>query len=298
MSQISDQFLGSKRSGYRVDRLLRPLWTTFCFALPFLFIIVPILAFLIQSFWYVEDGAIVREFTIDNYVRLATDGSSIPIFIKTCILAFEVMLVTLILGYPIAYLLWTLNERLKYTLLLAFVIPLFMSYIIKIYAIRTLLGRSGLINHILVFTGILDEPSAAFLFNLTSVKISLVLILIPFTILPIFISLERIPKNLLDASSDLGGSGWQTFRRVVVPLSAAGVMTGGSFSFILAIGNFVTPQMVGGTTGFTYGRLIQSQFGMAFNWPFGAALSVLLLVVVFVVIAVANWLGRTAGGPP
>jgi spermidine/putrescine transport system permease protein len=285
------------REGEATDGLLRRAWTLICFALPFLFIVVPILAFLVQSFFYVEDGEIVRSLTLDNYVRIATDDSSIPIFLKTCRLAAEVMIVTLLIGYPIAYLLWTLGERMKYVLLLVFVVPLFMSYIIKIYAIRALLGRSGFLNQVLVFTGILDQPSTAFLFNLTAVKISLALILIPFTILPIFVSLERIPINLAYASADLGGNDWQTFRRVILPLSAPGAMTGAAFTFVLAMGDFVTPQMVGGTTGFTFGRIIQSQFGLAFNWPFGAALSVLLLLVVFIALLVAHRLGRLFAGP-
>ena len=283
--------------GAASDDLLRWVWAALCFALPFLFIVVPILAFLLQSFFYVEEGEIVRSLTLDNYVRIATDDSSIPIFLKTCWLAAEVMVVTLLVGYPIAYLLWTLGERTKYALLLVFVVPLFMSYIIKIYAIRALLGRSGFLNQALVFAGVLDQPTTAFLFNLTAVKISLALILIPFTILPIFVSLERIPTNLTHASADLGGNGWQTFRRVVLPLSAPGAMTGAAFTFVLAMGDFVTPQMVGGTTGFTFGRIIQSQFGLAFNWPFGAALSVLLLVVVFVALLVAHRLGRLFAGP-
>ena len=280
-----------------MDSVLRWGWAALCFALPFLFIVVPIIAFLVQSFWYVEDGEIVRSPTLANYLRIATDDTSIPIFLKTCRLAAEVMIITLLIGYPIAYLLWTLNDRTKYLLLLAFVVPLFMSYIIKVYAIRALLGKSGLLNQVLLYVGVLDEPSTALLFNLTAVKVSLALILIPFTILPVFVALERIPVNLTHASADLGGSGWQTFLRVVLPLSAPGAMTGAAFTYVLAMGDFVTPQMVGGTSGFTFGRIIQSQFGMAFNWPFGAALSVLLLVVVFIALAVANRLGRLFGGP-
>lgn len=273
----------------------KALRTGLAFALPVVFIVVPILAFLVQSFWYIEDGQIVRSATLANYVRFATDDISIPIFLKTCRLALEVMVITLIVGYPIAYLLWTLGDRLKYILLLVFIVPLFMSYIIKIYAIRALLGRSGFINEFLLFAGILDKPSTALLFNLTSVEITLALILIPFAILPIFISLERIPENLMHASYDLGAGGWQTFHRIVLPLSAPGVMAGASFSFVLAMGDFVTPQMVGGTTGFTIGRIIYSQFGMAFNWPFGASLSVILLIVVLVALAITHRLGRLPG---
>jgi spermidine/putrescine transport system permease protein len=274
----------------------RLVWTGVNFGVPSLLIALPLLAFLVQSFWQVEDGEIVRSPTLDNYRTFFTDGTSLPIFLKTCRLALEVTLITLLLGYPVAYLLWTLERRLKYAMLLLFVVPLFMSYIIKIYAIRSLLGRSGLLNQFFVFAGILDQPSTMLLFNLTAVKITLALILIPFTILPIFISLERIPSNLLEASADLGANAGETYRRVVLPLSLPGVMAGASFSFVLAMGDFVTPQMVGGTSGFTFGRLVQSQFGMAFNWPFGAALSVILLVVVLATIGGAHRLARPPEG--
>ena len=104
------------------------------------------------------------------------------------------------------------------------------------------------------------------------------MILLPFAILPIFIALERIPRNILDASADLGASSWQTFRRGDLAASACRARSSAAtFTFVLALGDFVTPQMVGGTSGFTFGRIIYSQFGFAFNWPFGAALSVILL---------------------
>jgi spermidine/putrescine transport system permease protein len=111
--------------------------------------------------------------------------------------------------------------------------------------------------------------------------------------LPIFVALERIPKNLYEASADLGGTAWSTFRRVMWPLSRQGALIGASFTFVLALGDFVTPQMVGGMSGITFGRIIYSQFGLAFNWPFGAALSVILAVVVLAVLWLATVLGRS-----
>jgi spermidine/putrescine transport system permease protein len=120
-------------------------------------------------------------------------------------------------------------------------------------------------------------------------------ILLPFATLPIFVSLEKIPKQLIEASADLGARRWYTFRRIILPLSLPGVAVGASFTFILAIGDYVTPEMVGGTTGFTYGRAISSQFGMAYNWPFGSALSVVLLVVVLAAILLPALLDRMRG---
>jgi spermidine/putrescine transport system permease protein len=175
----------------------------------------------------------------------------------------------------------------------AFVIPLLMSYIIKIYAIRSLIGGKGFVNRILQSLGLIDEPWTFLAFNRNAVLLTLTLLLIPFAILPIFVALEKIPRNLLEASADLGASVWQTFGAVVFPLTLQGVVIGASFTFVLALGDFVTPQMVGGIEGFTFGRIIYSQFGFGNNWPFGAALSVILLAAVLVAIIIADRLGRS-----
>ncbi len=165
-----------------------------------------------------------------------------------------------------------------------------MSYIIKIYAIRSLLGGNGFLNRILIHLGVIDHPITFLIFNLYAVMLTLSLILLPFTMLPIFITIDKIPRHLIDASYDLGATSLQTFVRVVLPLSLKGTMVGASFTFMLALGDFVTPQMVGGMNGLTFGRIIYSQFGFAFNWPFGSALSVILLTVVAVVLIVIGWL--------
>jgi spermidine/putrescine transport system permease protein len=273
----------------------RSLWLGLNYGQPLVLIVLPLVAFLVHSFFYVQDDRIVYELTLRNYVRFFQDDIYLPLFVRTVLLALEVVAITLLIGYPCAYLLAGLKGRWKYALALIFTMPLFMSYIIKIYAIRGILGTNGIINNTLLALGIIDQPSSIFLFNLTAVLITLSVILLPFTTLPIFVALEKIPRRLLDASADLGGRRGYTFRRVVLPLSLPGVATGASFTFVLAIGDFVTPQMVGGTTGFTYGRVISSQFGMAYNWPFGAALSVILLIAVLAAILLSTRLGRQRG---
>ena len=196
------------------------------------------------------------------------------------------------LARNVAFLLASIKGRLRHFLLLMVLVPLLMSYIIKIYAIRSILGGKGFLNQFLLWTGLISEPLNVFVFNLNAVLLSLTVLLIPFAILPIFLALERIPKTYVEASTDLGASNAQTFLRVVLPLSLPGMVTAATFVFVLAIGDFLTPQMVGGQSGFTFGRIVYSQFGTAFNWPFGAALSVLLALVVIVVIAAGNWLER------
>ncbi len=258
------------------------------YGLPFLFIIAPLLSFLTYSFFWVEGGQMHYDLTWRNYSRFFTDAIFIPVLWQTCLLCLAVAVLAALLGYPVAFRLATLSGRRKYILLMLVLVPLLMSYIIKIYAIRSILGGNGFLNRFLVWANLIDQPLTLFVFNLNAVLLTLTVLLIPFAILPIFLSLERIPKNLIEASTDLGASNWQTFCRVILPLSLPGVVTATSFVFVLAIGDFLTPQMVGGPNGFTFGRIIYSQFGAAFNWPFGAALSVILALVMSAVIALGR----------
>ncbi len=276
------------------SRLRGLTMATAAYILPVFFVLLPLATFFVYSFFSVQGVQLVRDPTLLNYRRFFADEIYLPVFLKTCRLCLEVAGLTILFGYPVAYLLAVLRGRKKYVLLLLLLVPLLMSYIIKIYAIRSILGGTGFLNRFLLWTGVIDEPSMLFVYNLNAVLLTLSVLLLPFAILPIFLSLERIPRRLLEASSDLGGSGWQTFRMVILPLSLPGVIAAASFVFVLALGDFLTPQMVGGQSGFTFGRIIYSQFGAAFNWPFGAALSAILAAVVMVAIVIGARFGNRA----
>lgn len=262
------------------------------FAYPLAFILFPLAAFLAYSFFWTEHGTMSYALTLGNYQRFFTDPVFLPVLWQTCVLCFEVAILTILAGYPVAYFLAGLKGRKRYVLLMLMLVPLLMSYVIKIYAIRSILGGNGVLNRTLIWLGVIDDPLTFFVFNLNAVLLTLTVLLIPFAVLPIFLSLERIPRNLIDASADLGASAAQTFLRVILPLSLPGVVTALTFVFVLAIGDFLTPQMVGGQSGFTFGRIIYSQFGTAFNWPFGAALSVILAIMVIGAIAIGTVFGR------
>jgi spermidine/putrescine transport system permease protein len=264
------------------------------YGLPVLLILVPLATFLIYSFWTTVDGQVVQTFTLANYIDFLAKPVYRGVFIGTLWLASIVAATSLVFGYIIAYLVWRLEGRLRYLLLLLSVIPLAMNYIVKIYAMRNILGYNGFLNWLLVHTGLIDAPSKLFIFNQTAVMITMAVIYLPYAILPIFLSLERISPSLMAASADLGGRPGQTFRHVVLPLSLPGSIVGALFVMVLALGDYLTPQMVGGNQGFTFGRAIWSQFGMAFNWPFGAALAVVLLLSVVLIILVAAAISRHA----
>ncbi|BCH11405.1 ABC transporter permease [Mesorhizobium sp. 131-3-5] len=277
------------------ERRLSLLVTVLAFALPVIFVLVPLAIFLVYSFFSVDQGTIVYAPTLGNYVRFFTDPIFLPVFWNTIVLCVSVAVICILLAYPAAYFLTTLRGRWRYALLMLLLVPLLMSYVIKIYAIRSILGLNGFLNKALVAIGILQQPSTLFVFNMNAILLTLSLLLIPFAILPIFLSLERIPQTLLRASDDLGASGLQTFLRITLPLSLPGVASAASFVFVLAIGDFLTPQMVGGVSGFTFGRILYSQFGTAYNWPFGAALSVALAIVVICAILIGERFGRSRG---
>ncbi|BAV51435.1 ABC transporter permease [Mesorhizobium loti] len=282
-------------STHPVERRLSLLVTALAFALPVIFVLVPLAIFLVYSFFSVDQGTIIYAPTLGNYVRFFTDPIFLPVFWNTIVLCVSVAVICILLAYPAAYFLTTLKGRWRYALLMLLLVPLLMSYVIKIYAIRSILGLNGFLNKALVALGILQQPSTLFVFNMNAILLTLSLLLIPFAILPIFLSLERIPQTLLRASDDLGASGLQTFLRITLPLSLPGVASAASFVFVLAIGDFLTPQMVGGISGFTFGRILYSQFGTAYNWPFGAALSVALAIVVICAILIGERFGRSRG---
>ncbi len=191
------------------------------FLYPLAFILLPLVAFLAYSFFWTEHGQMTYALTLGNYQRFFTDPIFLPVLWQTCVLCLEVACLTVLAGYPVAYFLAGLQGRKRYILLMLMLVPLLMSYVIKIYAIRSILGGNGMLNRALLWLGVIDQPLTIFVFNLNAVLLTLTVLLIPFAVLPIFLSLERIPRSLMDASADLGASATQTFLRVILPLEPA-----------------------------------------------------------------------------
>jgi spermidine/putrescine transport system permease protein len=258
-------------------------------AVPVAFIVAPIGSFLLISFFRADKHEIIHELTLFNYINFFGNWTYSGTYLGTILLCLEVVVVSVLVGYPIAWFIWQQKGSRRYLMLLLAVVPLFMSYIVKLYTLRSMLGLNGLVNQMLLSLGVLEKPSQLFLFNQRAVLITMVVIYLPFVILPIFLALERIPRSLLHASIDLGAGAWDTFRRIVLPLSFPGTVAGALFVFVLALGDFITPQMVGGTTGFTIGRVIYSQFGLAFDWPFGAAMAAILFLTALAGILMAGF---------
>lgn len=269
-----------------------PLGRLFLGAISYVYVIafigLPLGMFLMMGFWRLDGSTIVHELTLQNYAEFFVNDGYRNVFLLTVKLALQAALIGTVCGYLVAYFTWRRTGWVRYFLLFMSIVPLFMNYIIKLYAIRSLLGPQGVVNALLQWSGILDHPSSLFLFNEFAILVAMTLVYLPFTILPIFLALERIPSTITHASEDLGASGYQTFRHVILPLTLPGTIVGSMFSFLLALGDFVIPQMVGGTQGFTFGRVIWSQFGLAFNWPFGAAMASVLLILALVIVVASG----------
>jgi spermidine/putrescine transport system permease protein len=270
------------------ERVQRLGWEALNLGLPAALVLAPILAFITLSFWRLEDGRIVREFTLGNYATFWSEGSYRAVYLGTVGLCLEVTAVNVAWAWAIALFIHRRAARVRFALLTVFVLPLFLSYIIKIYSLRAILGQRGLLNEALLALGAIDQPLPALLFSRTAIFLVLAVVYLPFAVIPIHLALDRIPANYAAAAADLGGGAWDELRFILAPLSLPGVGVAAVFTFVLTFGDFVTPQMVGGVEGFTFGRIVFSQFGLALNWPLGAALAVVLLGTSLFAVALAG----------
>jgi len=255
------------------------------------FTVIPILMFVVYSFWTVRNQMIFRELSVSNYVRFFTNPMYPALLLRSLIIAFGVTVTTLVFSYPLALKISRSRGRLKSVLYMLIFIPLMTSYIVRIYTMRLVLGSNGVLNNFLLFLGVIQEPLQILLFNRFAIFLTLCVILSPFMVMPIYSSLERIPRSYIEAAQDLGSTELQIFWRVIFPNARPGLIAGCMFIFVLSLGDFMTPILVGGKQGTTLSKVIQVNFGFAYDWPLGAALSVVLLSISMVIILVSNRFG-------
>jgi spermidine/putrescine transport system permease protein len=194
-------------------------------------------------------------------------------------IAASVTLFSLLLGYPLAYFMSFeagVRKELFYQLV---IVPLWVSYLVRGYAWKTILGSDGVLNGFLQYFHVTKEPVGFFLYSPFAVVLMLTHIYTPFVFLPLYASLEHIPRNLIEASHDLGASPRATFFRVILPLSLPGLLAGATFAFVLTLGDFLGPLLVGGPSSIMIANIVQSLFGTAYDWPLGSAISVSILLL-------------------
>jgi spermidine/putrescine transport system permease protein len=244
-----------------------------------LFLLLPYALMLAHSFWVVRDGFIVHEWNLQNYRALVINPVYAQVLLRSMRIAASVTLCSLLLGYPLAYYLSFHAGARREILYQLLIVPLWVSYLVRGYAWKTILGSDGVLNGFLQYLHLTTTPVGFLLYSPFAVILMLTHIYTPFVFLPIYAALEHIPRPVVEASQDLGGSPFKTFLRVILPLSLPGLLAGATFAFVLSLGDFLAPLLVGGASGTMIANIVQSLFGAAYDWPLGAAISVCILLI-------------------
>ena len=254
-------------------------------------LLFPLIILFTLSFWKQEYVDLIQTFTLKNYGDFFQKKIYYLILYRSIRISAFVMFVTVLLAYPLAYFIAFHVQRNKMIWIILVTIPFWTSYLLRVFSWKVILGYNGVINSGLMSLGIIAEPLEFLLYNPFAVVITLAHAWAAVAILPIYVSLEKIDRSLIEASRDLGESALATFMRVTLPLSLPGVIAASLLVFIPTVGDYVTPALVGGTRGIMIGNIIQSMFGKALNWPLGAALSIISMLTVTA--AVCLLLGAT-----
>ena len=244
-----------------------------------LFLLLPYALMFAHSFWLVRDGLLVHQWNLQNYQKLLVHPLYAQVLLRTMRIAGSVTFLSLLLGYPLAYYLSFHAGVRKEFLYQLVIVPLWVSYLVRGYAWKTILGSDGVLNGFLQYLHLTHEPVGFLLYSPFAVIVMLTHIYTPFVFLPIYAALEHVPRPLVEASQDLGASRRATFLRVILPLSMPGLLAGATFAFVLSLGDFLAPLLVGGPSGTMIANIVQSLFGAAYDWPLGAAVSVCILLI-------------------
>lgn len=242
-----------------------------------IFLVLPALGLVALSF--AKNGAygeVVWSFGLQNYKR-AFDAKYVPVLLRTLAFSGATTALCLVLGYPLAYFLSFRAGRWRDAMIIGLMVPFWTSCLVAFYSWMVILGKEGLLNTALMRFGFISAP-LGILYTPFSILLGLVYFYLPFTVLPLYGSLEKVPRSLIEAGYDLGANRWTTFLRITFPLSLPGVIAGALLTFIPCLGDFLTAEILGGPRYYLLGNLISNQFLMAQDWPFGAALTTLLLL--------------------
>jgi putative spermidine/putrescine transport system permease protein len=260
--------------------------------LAFLGIYVAALAVLfVSAFWTVDPftSDLVRHWNLDNFRTLWHGSAYRHIALRTIGIAAAVTLTDALIAFPFAYFMVRVaSRRLRAVLFVAVLLPLWSSYLARVYAWRLILAHDGALNWSL---GELHLPTLGVAYSNTAIWIVFSYVWLPFMILPVFAALERLPDSYLEASRDLGARGWRTFRSIVLPLALPGVVAGSIFTFSLTLGDYITPKLVGGASSDFIGNVVYSYVGVSNNVPFAAAFATVPVVVMAVYLVLARRAG-------
>lgn len=260
-----------------------------------LLVLAPNALMVVYSLWKSQDGVISYAMSIGNYIEALTNPVTMSVLLRTILVALGSSTLATLIAYPAA---WFVVRRLSKRRLLAVllvIVPLWISFLIRVYSWKLILGERGFINSTLLSLGLIDKPLTFMLYSSFAVFLTLTYVAIPFCFVSSYSALERLPNSLLEASADSGATPSQTFRTVIWPLTRQGAAIGFSLALLLSCGDYLTPAMVGGLDGTMFGSLVITQFGLTNNWPLGAAMSVILLLITVLLLAVLARITRTEG---
>lgn len=267
--------------------LLAPMiaWLTAFLLLPYFFIFI-------QSFLQSDAfGNVVYSFTAESYVKIFSNKLYCFTLFKTLAMSCLVAVLCVILSLPLAYFIAfkVQSESRKTMLYTLIVLPFWVSYIVRAYSWKIILGQFGILNGFLMYTGIVSEPLSFILYSDFATIICLVYIFTPFVAIPIYTSFEQIPKSLVEASKDLGAGSWTTFTRVIIPLALPGIISGATFALVLTMGDFLAPVLLGGPNTLFISNIVQNLFGTSNDKPLGSALGIVVLALIVLVLEVSTY---------
>ena len=247
-----------------------------------LFIVIPLI--IIVFFSFTQETASGYSFTLENFKRVL-NSQYISVFKRSLILAFESTVLCLILGYPVAYFISKMKSNKRNILIMLFIVPMWMNFLLRTYAWLPILGKNGVINNFLSAIGL---NTINILYTDAAVLLGMVYNFLPFMILPIYTVLIKIDNSLIDAAADLGANKRQIFTKVIFPLSMPGVITGITMVFMPAVSTFVISRLLGGGQYMLLGNLIETQFTTMGDWNFGSALAIFMMIIILISMAIMN----------
>ena len=244
----------------------------------------------------INDGSLLGAgISAQNFVTIISDPLYGLVVLRSLTIAGLVTFATVVTAYPVAYYLAFHAGQRRGLILFLVTLPFWTSYLLRVFAWKIVLAYNGVLNSALMLSGLTTEPSTLFLNSPSAVVLTLAHAYAPFAILPIFVALETVPKSLVEAAADLGARPFTTFRRVILPNSMPGVLSAAVVVFVPTVGDYVTPALIGGPTSTMIGSLVQAQFGKANDWPFGAALAVMVMLVILAVVLIIRQADRLFG---
>ena len=247
-----------------------------------LFIVIPLI--IIVFFSFTQETASGYSFTLERFKRVL-NSQYISLFKRSLILAFESTVLCLILGYPVAYFISKMKSNKRNILIMLFIVPMWMNFLLRTYAWLPILGKNGVINNFLSAIGL---NTINILYTDAAVLLGMVYNFLPFMILPIYTVLIKMDNSLIDAAADLGANKRQIFTKVIFPLSMPGVITGITMVFMPAVSTFVISRLLGGGQYMLLGNLIETQFTTMGDWNFGSALAIFMMIIILISMAIMN----------